>query len=126
MTATRYADPVVIAVKIAESFVDLAQLVDGRIAGGELKPEWLASMPQSCIVMAPAGGAPIGQDWVPFTQSRIDVRCYAPTAWEASRIATRAKALLKTYNSGDIDGFADVFPVRRVMGPPLIRPRAPD
>lgn len=118
---TRYADPVYLMMQAARTYPDLMQLVNGRIAGGEVPSAWLDNMTEPGIVMAPAGGGNLGQDYRPVKVSRIDAHCYAPTAREANMLAVVAGSLLTSYH-GVSDGFR-VHWVHHTAGPfPLIDP----
>ena len=46
-------------------------------------------MPQACIIMTNSGGAGTGlgaRSLVPWTNTRIDIRCYAHTTYETTQI----------------------------------------
>lgn len=64
--------------------VTLDALVSGRVFGLQLPPAEAASMPRAAVVVVASGGAAQGE--TPLLQSRLDLRCYGATGYEAMSV----------------------------------------
>lgn len=89
----------------------LNALVGGRIFGHELPAVEASQMPRKSVVLTDtAGGSdPWSSTYVRATGSRIDVRCYGETPYEAMRVHRLVYPLMKhlrAHNRGEIRLYA--------------------
>jgi hypothetical protein len=97
-------DPIAALVAWLKVDAALAALLDGRIFGGELPREQIASMPRPALVLRPAGGGLLGRAFQDFGDVRVDVECYGAVsrqAWEVNLAAYQAlKHLSRVVSAG--------------------------
>lgn len=73
---------------------DVASLVSERIFGEELTPEQAAAEVQKCITLKTAGGLG-NQSPLDVNRTRIDVRCYGESPYEARQVYLTVYSALK-------------------------------
>lgn len=72
----------------------LAELVAGRIHGGELPPDAADAMPIACVVVSDSGGLGDAGD-LPLDRQRVDVKSYGATPRQAKEVAVTVHAALR-------------------------------
>ena len=111
-------DPVETTVMILEGVTEVNTLVNGHIAGGEIKQAVIPSMPQKYAIVAFAGASAGGYNsgYLPIIQVNLDVRCYGETLYEAVKVHRAIFAGLK-YFRRDVQNNSLVHSYVPVAGP---------
>jgi len=76
----------------------VAFVTGGRVFRPELPKIEVKYMPRSCAIVRPAGGGNLvgSRDFLPVTDSRLDVVCYGSSRLEAESVARECARALKT------------------------------
>lgn len=98
------ADPIEALVALLRADAPLAELVVGRVYGGEIPRAAVAAMPQRCVLLDPAGGGFIGQAFQDYSDIRVDVHCYGETRRDAWHVHLACRDALKQMRSQTIAG----------------------
>lgn len=90
-------DVTVAVVALLKANVDVAALVGTRVFGAELPEGEAENMPRKCIVLQSAAGGfgALMRTYSKTANSRIDMRCYGETPFEAMKLYRTAHPVLK-------------------------------
>ena len=83
------------------------RLVHGRVFGAELPESEVNRMPRMCVVISAMGGADAGagaRSDTPWTRNRFDIRCYAPSPFEADVLHNAVYRVMNGFEPFEDDG----------------------
>ena len=103
--APELASPILATIAALQQSLVVTAAMGGtsRVHGVDIPKGRVASMPERCCVVAPAGG-PGRSDTLPIGTYRVDVRCYGRNRLEAHTLALSVIHVLKRVKYGSISG----------------------
>lgn len=113
-----FPDVVAAIVQLLRQDAEVTALAGQRVYGVRLPASESQHMPRGAVVVSRGGGG-IGlgnRSYVQIENSRIDVRCYGLTDYEAKQLDAAAHAVLKGWRGGPV-GDCFLYPARIEIGP---------
>lgn len=101
---SEHSDPIVGLRAYLLADDDVAELAGDDVFGGGIPEGLNETMPAPVVTLSPAGGAGIGDHTPLYGSSRVDVRSWGKTGYEASLLSLAVSAALRALEQGSYGG----------------------